>query len=189
MLGVRRHPGRSFASSRVTRSGTTGRTGDAGRQPSHLRRTCIFCIIQSCVKVALEDLKGGYIFEAKTLLEAEVFSNLLEQAVELQRAGYQDAAAALAGGVLEKHLRSMCARRGIACRRLKNWATRMAVAQRDHAPGVQARALIGVFALGTGQGLGPAALSHRLQDLDGGVIVAQEAGYRERRKSTSSATF
>src|SRR5437899_473887 len=34
-----------------------------------------FCIIQSCVKAALEDLKGGYFFEAKTLLEAEVFSD------------------------------------------------------------------------------------------------------------------
>src|SRR5438132_6402185 len=30
-----------------------------------------FCIIQSCVKAALEDLKGGYFFEAKALLEAE----------------------------------------------------------------------------------------------------------------------
>jgi len=72
-----------------------------------------FCIIQSCVKAALEDLKGGYFFEAKTLLEAEVFSDLLEQAGELQQAGYKDAAAVLVGGVLEKHLRSMCARRGI----------------------------------------------------------------------------
>jgi hypothetical protein len=72
-----------------------------------------FCIILSCVKAALEDLKGGYFFEAKTLLEAEVFSDLLEQAEELQQAGYKDAAAVLTGGVLEKHLRSMCARRGI----------------------------------------------------------------------------
>jgi hypothetical protein len=72
-----------------------------------------FCIIQSCVKAALEDLKGGFFFEAKTLLEAEVFSDMLEQAGELQQAGYKDAAAVLAGGVLEKHLRSMCARQGI----------------------------------------------------------------------------
>jgi hypothetical protein len=72
-----------------------------------------FCIMQSCVKAALDDLKGGYFFEPKVLLEAEVFSDLLEQAEELQRAGYKDAAAVLAGAVLEKHLRSMCARRGI----------------------------------------------------------------------------
>ena len=63
-----------------------------------------FCIIQACVKAALEDLKGGYFLEAKSLLEAEVFSDLLEQAEELQRAGYKDAAAVLTGGVLEKQL-------------------------------------------------------------------------------------
>jgi hypothetical protein len=72
-----------------------------------------FCIIQSCIKAALEDLKGGNFFEAKTLLEAEVFSDFLEQAGELQQAGYKDAAAVLAGGVLEKHMRSMCVSRGI----------------------------------------------------------------------------
>ena len=38
---------------------------------------------------------------------------MLEQAEELLQAGYKDAAAVLVGGVLEKHLRSMCARRGI----------------------------------------------------------------------------
>lgn len=73
-----------------------------------------FCIMQACVAAALEDLKGGYFFEAKTLLEAEVFSDLLGQAEELQRAGYKDAAAVLAGSVLEQHLRSMCAHRSIA---------------------------------------------------------------------------
>jgi hypothetical protein len=72
-----------------------------------------FCIMQASVKAALEDLKGGYLFEPKVLLEAEIFSDLLEQAEELQKAGYKDAAAVLAGGVLEKHMRSMCSRRGI----------------------------------------------------------------------------
>jgi paraquat-inducible protein B len=65
------------------------------------------------VKAAMEDLKGGHFFEAKTLLEAELFSDLLEQAGELSQAGYKDAAAVLAGAVLEKHLRSMCLHRGI----------------------------------------------------------------------------
>ncbi len=73
-----------------------------------------FCVLLSCVKAALEDLKGGYFFERKALLEAEVFCDLLEQAEELQKSGYKDAAAVLAGGVLEKHMRSMCARRGIS---------------------------------------------------------------------------
>jgi hypothetical protein len=72
-----------------------------------------FCIMQAVVKAALDDLKGGYFFEPKVLLEAEVCGDLLEQAEELQKAGYKDAAAVLAGGVLEKHMRSMCARRSI----------------------------------------------------------------------------
>lgn len=73
-----------------------------------------FCIMLSSLKAALEDLKGGNFFEAKLLIEAEVFGDLLEQAKELQSAGYKDAAAVLAGGVLEKHIRSMCLTRGIS---------------------------------------------------------------------------
>lgn len=72
-----------------------------------------FCVMLACLKAALADLKGGYFFEAKALLEAEVFSDLLEQADELQKVGYKDAAAVLGGGVLEKYMRSMCVRRGI----------------------------------------------------------------------------
>lgn len=73
-----------------------------------------FCMILSSLKAALDDLKGGNFFEAKHLIEAEVFGDLLEQAEELQSSGYKDAAAVLAGGVLEKHMRSMCASRGIS---------------------------------------------------------------------------
>jgi hypothetical protein len=72
-----------------------------------------FCVILSCVKAALDDLKGGYFFESKALLEAGAFCDLMEQAEELQKAGHKDAAAVLAGGILEKHMRSMCARRSI----------------------------------------------------------------------------
>ncbi len=42
-----------------------------------------FCIMQSCVKAALEDLQGGFFFEAKTLLEAEVFSSRLRNCKRL----------------------------------------------------------------------------------------------------------
>lgn len=73
-----------------------------------------FCIMLASLKAALEDLKGGNFFEAKHLIEAEVFGDLLEQAEELQCSGYKDAAAVLVGGVLEKHMRSMCASRGIS---------------------------------------------------------------------------
>jgi hypothetical protein len=72
-----------------------------------------FGFMVAAVKAALDDLKGGYFFEAKTLLEAEVFNDLLEQAEELHQAGYKDAAAVLGGAVLERHMRSMCVGRGI----------------------------------------------------------------------------
>ena len=56
----------------------------------------------------------------------------------------------------------------------------VAVAQRDHARGVQAAALVGVarVARGTGQGLLPASFPHQLQDLDRGVIVVQHLALR-----------
>lgn len=53
-------------------------------------------------------------FEEKVLIEAEVFRDLLEHAEVLQIAGYKDAAAVLAGRVLEKQLCSMCLNRGIS---------------------------------------------------------------------------
>ncbi len=73
-----------------------------------------FCANLSYLKAALGDWKGSYFFDRKALLEAEVFGDLLEQAEELLKLKYKDAAAVLIGGVLEEHLRSMCVRRGIA---------------------------------------------------------------------------
>ena len=94
-----------------------GKDSDSYKQVKQNLEMCAiyynFCIAQSCLKAALEDLKGGNFFEAKVLLEAEIFGDLLEQAEELQQAGHKDAAAVLAGGVLEKHMRSMCIARGI----------------------------------------------------------------------------
>jgi hypothetical protein len=72
-----------------------------------------FGILVANLKAAFEDLKGGYFFEARKLIEAEVCNDFMEQASELQNAGYKDAAAVIAGGVLEKHLRTMCGTRGI----------------------------------------------------------------------------
>jgi hypothetical protein len=59
------------------------------------------------------DLSSGWLNDIRTLVSAEVFNDLLEQAEQLQQAGYKDAAAVLAGAVLERHLRAMCVRRVI----------------------------------------------------------------------------
>lgn len=77
------------------------------------RLDCVISI-QAALRAALDDIKGGYIFQVRALLESEVCGDFLEQAEELLKANYKDPAAVLAGAVLERHLRSMCDSRGIA---------------------------------------------------------------------------
>jgi hypothetical protein len=63
---------------------------------------------QGVLKAAAEDLAGGHLVELRTLIEAEVFDNLLEQATHLHAKGYHPAAAVIAGCVLEDALRKLC---------------------------------------------------------------------------------
>lgn len=67
-----------------------------------------FCRLIAIMRAALEDLMGGYFFNAKALLEAEICCDLIEQAEQLLTAGYHAAAAVIAGSVLEQHMRSVC---------------------------------------------------------------------------------
>ena len=60
-----------------------------------------------------EDFEGGYLVSFRNLVQAEVFSNELEQAEELFGSGYATAAAVIAGVVLETALRDLCTARGI----------------------------------------------------------------------------
>lgn len=60
-----------------------------------------------------EDFEGGYLNSLRNLVQAEVFSNELEQAEELLNAGYATAAAVIAGVVLETALRDLCTTHGI----------------------------------------------------------------------------
>ncbi len=55
-----------------------------------------------------EDFEGGYLNSLRNLVQAEVFSNELEQAEELLGRGYATAAAVIAGVVLETALRDLC---------------------------------------------------------------------------------
>ena len=57
---------------------------------------------------AKEDYEGGYITSVKTLVQAAVFDDELEQAQELFASGYITAAAVIAGTVLETAVRSLC---------------------------------------------------------------------------------
>lgn len=57
---------------------------------------------------AKEDFEGGYVKSIRSLIQAAVFDDELEQARELLDSGYITAAAVIAGTVLETTLRSLC---------------------------------------------------------------------------------
>ena len=59
------------------------------------------------LKAAKDDYEHGYLFDTRTLIEAEVFDEFLEQAEELFKKNYYQAAAVIAGCVLEDGLRKL----------------------------------------------------------------------------------
>lgn len=59
------------------------------------------------------DLRSGYLLTVKELIHGEVFADFLEMADYLCKEGYKDAAAVIAGGTLESHLRQLCMKNGI----------------------------------------------------------------------------
>lgn len=59
------------------------------------------------------DINAGYIQSLSEIARAEVFTDFLEMAVELQQKSYKDAAAVIAGSVLEGHLRKLATKAGI----------------------------------------------------------------------------
>lgn len=62
---------------------------------------------------AKEDYEGGYLFNMRSLIQAEVFDDALEQATELLKAGYKDPACVVAGVTLETTLKELCSRHGL----------------------------------------------------------------------------
>jgi hypothetical protein len=70
--------------------------------------------LKAVFNAAREDFEGGYLSTTRSLVQAEVFDDELEQARELQTNGYSSAAAIVAGVVLETTLRELCTRAGIS---------------------------------------------------------------------------
>jgi hypothetical protein len=62
---------------------------------------------------AKEDFEGGYVKSIRSLIQAEVFDDELEQATELLNSGYLSAAAVVSGTVLESTLRTLCTTQNI----------------------------------------------------------------------------
>ncbi|WP_454735395.1 hypothetical protein [Cupriavidus necator] len=71
------------------------------------------------VRALRDDVAAGYTQALVDLVHAEVFSDFLEMAQHLLDAAYKDAAAVIAGSALEAHLRSLCAKVGVAVESIK----------------------------------------------------------------------
>jgi hypothetical protein len=56
--------------------------------------------LKAVFDTAREDFEGGYLISFRNLVQAEVFESELDQAKELQSAGYKVAAAVIAGVIL-----------------------------------------------------------------------------------------
>lgn len=70
--------------------------------------------VRPIFRAAKEDYEGGYLATVRSLIQAEVFDSVLEQASELLDSGYHIAAAVIAGVALETALRELCDRSAIA---------------------------------------------------------------------------
>ncbi len=67
----------------------------------------------SIIQAAKNDYENGYLFDTRTLIEAEVFDDFLEQSEHLLSQGYFLASAVIAGCVLEDALRKLCDKNSI----------------------------------------------------------------------------
>jgi tRNA(Glu) U13 pseudouridine synthase TruD len=71
-------------------------------------------MIIGIVRSLRADLQAGYLSSASELIRGELFADFLEMAEYLLEEGYKDAAAVIAGGTLEAHLRQLCTKNDIA---------------------------------------------------------------------------
>jgi HEPN domain-containing protein len=65
------------------------------------------------VEAAKKDYEGGYLFNLKSLITADILGDFIEQAEALLQSGYHVPAASLAGAILEDTLRKLCEKHSI----------------------------------------------------------------------------
>ncbi|MEO7643881.1 MAG: DUF4145 domain-containing protein [Burkholderiaceae bacterium] len=70
-------------------------------------------ILQSIVAAARDDYEGGYLFNVRSFVKAEVLDDAFEQANELLRSGYKDPACVLAGVSLEVAVKDLAIRHNV----------------------------------------------------------------------------
>lgn len=70
-------------------------------------------IAMSILQTIHDEIAGDWLFSVKGLVTAEVFSDFIDMANYLVAQEYKDAAAVIAGSVLEEHIRQLCQSNGI----------------------------------------------------------------------------
>ena len=84
----------------------------------HVQYETEFRGLQAIVSAAKEDYEGGYLFNLRGLVKAEVLDDALEQARELLGSGYKDPACVLVGVALEVAVKELIERNGIGLSKL-----------------------------------------------------------------------
>lgn len=74
--------------------------------------------MQAILAAAKEDYEGGYLFNLRGLVKAEVLTDATEQADALLAAGYKDPACVVAGIALEVAIKEIASRNGVALGKL-----------------------------------------------------------------------
>jgi hypothetical protein len=75
--------------------------------------TSNFPVILGTLQSALADLRAGLLFDMRSLIEAELLGDFIEQAETLLKNNYYVPAASLIGAVLEDVLRKLCVKNSI----------------------------------------------------------------------------
>lgn len=83
-------------------------TRDFGHSDKYHYNICL-----GILEAAYEDYKGGYLFNVRALVKAELLSDAHEQAGELLEKGYKDPACVIARVILELALNELCSRNNL----------------------------------------------------------------------------
>lgn len=72
-----------------------------------------FTTVAAALSAFRSDVQAGYLKTLEELIHADLFADFLEMATELRAKGFKDAAAVIAGSVLEEHLRKLAGASGL----------------------------------------------------------------------------
>jgi hypothetical protein len=68
---------------------------------------------KGALNAAKAEIDGGWLFDLRGIVSAEIFNDFFEMAAHLLSEGYKDPAAVMIGSTLEEHLRQLCTKHNI----------------------------------------------------------------------------